>query len=58
MTSAMYVANGSLVPDNYVHVNGNILKDQALHFGKEMSLEEIQASDGWRHRWKLVMTLR
>ena len=33
-------------------VNGIILKDKALYFGKELGLEKFKASDGWRDRWK------
>ena len=31
-------------------VNGTILKDNALYFGKELGLEGFQASDGWLDR--------
>ena len=37
---------------NNLPVNGTILKDKALYFGKELGLEEFQASDGWLDRWK------
>ena len=33
-------------------VNGIILKDKALYFGKELGLEEFMTSDGWLDQWK------
>ena len=35
-----------------ISINGTILREKALAFAKESSIEKFQASDGWLHAWK------
>ena len=35
-----------------IPINGQILKEKALDFAKQLDIETFQASDGWLHTWK------
>ena len=35
-----------------VPISGPMLKEKAIEFAKEMSVESFQASEGWLEKWK------
>ena len=35
-----------------VPVSGTLLKEKAVHFAKELQIDDFQSSEGWLHRWK------
>ena len=35
-----------------VPLSGAIIQEKASQYAKELSIENVKASDGWLHRWK------
>ena len=35
-----------------VPVSGTLLKKKAVHFAKELQIDDFKSPEGWLHRWK------